>query len=76
VAFTPARVHPAGELVSPPTVVGHAARAGLAAAVLNASGTYAPRFALALAAQSLDSSSTDAAISTGIAVVWSAMAGA
>jgi hypothetical protein len=75
-SFTPTRVHPAGEVVSPPTVVGHAARAGLANAALNNAAGYAPRFAWALASQGVDNASLDADISTGLASVWNAVAGA
>lgn len=75
-AFTPTRVHVVGEFVSPPTVAGHAGRAGLAAAVANASATYAPRFAEALASLGIDNGSNDTAIQNGLASVWNVVAGA
>ena len=71
------------------TVAGHAARAAYASAVLNnppltltwngapiqpAIRPYA--FALALVTQGIDGTSTDAAITIGIASVWNALAGA
>jgi len=71
------------------TVAGHAARASYASAVLGdpplsliwsaapivpARRAYA--FALALVGQGIDNTSTDAAISNGVASVWNALAGA
>jgi hypothetical protein len=58
-----------------PGVAGHQARAQLAQQVLRGS-TYSQQFALALVTQGLDTTSTDAAISTGVASVWNALAGA
>ena len=71
------------------TVTGHAARAAYANVVLNdpplslawngapvqaAKRSYA--FALALVGQGIDVNSTDADISSGVAAVWNALAGA
>ena len=71
------------------TTPGHAARAAYATIILNdpplalvfngqpiqsAKRTYA--FALALATQGLDATSTDAQIATGMGAVWNALAGA
>jgi hypothetical protein len=57
------------------SVVDHVNRVALAKAVLNAPANWRAVFAEALASQGIDSTSTDAAINTGIASVWNAIAG-
>ncbi len=68
--------HLQGEPVSPPAVVNHAARASYARQVLNSLQQYMVTWAEALAAQGLDKTSLDTAISNGVASLWNAMAGA
>lgn len=53
----------------------HANRMALMKAVTNDPDSWAPRFALVIASQAIDSVSTDAAIQTACANAWDALAG-
>ncbi len=67
-AKTPARIAYAAVVLNDPPASLSAGGSGLS--------RHVAAFALALAAQGLDTTSTDAAISGGVAAVWNGMAGA
>lgn len=80
-SFTPVRAHLTGEVISPPSPVGHAARAQLAMNVLNAASAYQAnpyraRFAWACAALGDTNATADATILAHISSVWNDLAGA
>lgn len=72
VAMVSAGISIQSEAASTPN---HALRANYARSVLNQPSQFCPAFALALASQGLDNTSTDAAINSGVSSVWNALAG-
>lgn len=75
-AFTPARNHTIGELVSPPAPSNHATRAVLATNVVRTPDTYGPLFAWQCAAQGDTNGTADGTIRGHVSAVWNTIAGA
>lgn len=55
--------------------VNHANRMALMKAAANSPATYAPLFALGIAAEGVDNTSSDAAIQAMVATIWNEIAG-
>jgi hypothetical protein len=76
-SFTPTRNHVLGDVVSPPTIAGHVARAQLAVNFVRAPDFYKQLFTWGVAViEDGNLSATDAAIDNDVSSIWNVLAGA